>query len=159
MLFIPALVSALFLSAMGVHGSSQCAIWKQKSGSALQTTAQNIAGSPGSSVGACGVSYAEGTRFVMLWNALNSNVQRPAGSTPGWLTGATKQNCGKQVKVTANNKSVIGVVVESGSFSQSPLGEKIGCSSISISNQMMTDLGAHGGVKLPVTWEFVGAPF
>ncbi|KAH9814475.1 secreted protein [Melampsora americana] len=157
MLVIPALVSTLFLSAMGVHGSSQCAVWKQKQGSsALRTTAQNVGGSRGYP-GACGVAYNEGDRFVMLWNGINSNVQIPSTLTPGWVTGS---NCGKRVRVFApDGTHSDGTVLETGSFSPSgqPISEATGCSSISISNQMMQDLRATGAssASLQVTWQFL----
>ncbi|EGG05086.1 uncharacterized protein MELLADRAFT_124318 [Melampsora larici-populina 98AG31] len=160
MLFISTLVSAFLVSAMAVHGRSQCAAWIQQRGHgdfiSPQRPAQNLASSKGHP-GACGAPYKEGEKFVMLWNGIHSNVQIPPSLTGGWVTGGANNNCRKKVRVYANGRSVDGIVVESGSFSptQQPIDETTGCSSIAISNQMMAELGASGSTTLDVTWQFL----
>ncbi|KAA1121349.1 hypothetical protein PGTUg99_013519 [Puccinia graminis f. sp. tritici] len=90
----------------------------------------------GANGGACGKPYGIKDKGICLWAGTNSKSPIPKGVDSGWVTGGSKQNCGKTVSITsAKGRTSQGTVLDVCTFDEASrkLSVEVGCSMMYVS--------------------------
>ncbi|KAA1118983.1 hypothetical protein PGT21_012113 [Puccinia graminis f. sp. tritici] len=120
----------------------------------------------GANGGACGKPYGIKDKGICLWAGTNSKSEIPKGLDSGWVTGGSKQNCGKKVSATSvKGRTSEGTVLDVCTFDEAgrKLSVEVGCSMMYVSLATFLELGGVQGVdndQIQIKeWSFVDQPY